>query len=278
MVFVLLLPVVTVTVVAAIFIVTLSATMRPGFLTRSVTEQRVYLGVTETLPALVRVIGAGSEAETSSLTQRLREQLTPQVFRSTAQQFFTDADAWIDGDTWRSPMPPQLNLSPLTQSSDPYIRALLQRSPSFLAVPPTPVTAFVRSVVRAVRFLAPVMIILVLLQLLGVFVTGKTLSARIRRVGVALLLPSTPGVLIAAILGALPKAIFGNSTLYTGLTAALLAPVGVLVTTLVAEIAVRMMYVFIALVPVSVLLFLFAGFVKHFERVREKARTRQPPP
>ena len=263
-VFVVLIPLTGITLLVAVVLTTLSLTLRPAFLTRSITDQRVYRALTETLPSLVHAVNENDPRATGELAQKLREQLTPTVYRAAAQQFFADVDAWIRG---RSGAPPRLHLSPLVQSGDPNTQAFLGSIPAVLVLPLTPAVESFRAVIRGIRFLAPVTIVAVTFQLLGIFATGRRLSARIRRVAVVLLLPSIPGVLLAAFLAALPVALFRGGQ-YTGLTAAFLAPVGILVTTLVTEIAARMMYAFIALLPVSILFFLFAGFVKHLERVR----------
>lgn len=268
-VFAVLIPLTGVTLIAAVMLTTLSTTLRPEFLTRSITDQRVYRALTETFPALLRAVNVSDPRTTSELSEKLREQLTPSVYRATVRQFFMDAEAWIRG---RSMFPPHLNLAPLVQSADPETRALFSFLPPVLAVPMTPAVDTLRATIRGIRFLAPATMIVVVLELLGVFATGRTLSARIRRVAVVLLLPSIPGVFLAVFLAALPIVFFG-STQFTGLTAALLAPSGVIVTTLVTEIVARMMYAFIALLPLSALLFLFAGFVKRLERARAPRRS-----
>lgn len=279
-----LLPLAVVTMLVAVVSGTLSLTLRPRFLTNTITQHRVYVGVTDTFPALLQATLQGDPKTTEQLALALREQITPQVFRGIVEQYFQDAERWIQGGT---DVLPRLGGTP---AGNPRGGGTLASPPKSGAGPATPpaggatggapllpagpatggasnVAEYVRLSIRAVRIVAPLAVLVTIIELLGIFSTGRTLPSRLKRIAVAILIPGVTGVLFAAFLTVLPRFLLQFGAGFQGITAALFSIAHVLLSAVVVEIASRMLVVFFALTPISIAIFTLARFIEKRQRV-----------
>jgi hypothetical protein len=264
-----LLPLAVVTILVAVVSGTLSLTLRPRFLTDTITQHRVYVGFTDTFPALLQATLRGDPKTTEQLALALREQITPQVFRGIVEQYFQDAERWIQGDT---DVLPRLGGTP---TSPPKSGAGAAESAPLLPASPaaTPtdgagnVAQYVRLSIRAVRLVAPLAVLVTIIELLGIFSTGHTLPSRLKRIAVAMLIPGIAGVLFASFLTVLPRFLLQFGAGFEGLTAALFSIAHVLLSAVVVEIASRMLVVFFALTPLCIAIFMLARVIEKRQRV-----------
>lgn len=248
-----LLPVGAVTVVVTVVGFVLLWLLRPEHLAELLTSHRVYVAFHKTIPAFVHAVEMDDRAGAERAARLLQEELTPSVYRQTITEFLLELDAWRQGERDR---PPRLHLPRF--SSPP-----LAGSPTQTDIPQglfSPLISGTRLARGALRVIAPLSLIFALLEILGVFATGRTLASRFRRVALFLLIPSAPAVLLAALLAALPGAFVRHAHNSIGGS---LTPFATFITALLQEVGARLLAVFLVILPISLALFVISLVLEH---------------
>lgn len=219
----------------------------------TLSQHRVYQAFHDTLPAFVRAISGGDRAAADEFAKVLQEQLTPNVYRGTVEH--------IVAGLYASPQSPNVSSLPSESAAS---------SPFTSVFPLGQGTAI--SLLNVLRVIAPISLLLGVLELLGVFATGRTFPSRLRRVSIVLLIPSIPATLVAALLVALPPVLIRETS---GTSAGALAPLSVFLSALLQEVGSRLLGVFLVVLPVSLLLLLVSILLDRVRR--DKASSPLPP-